>query len=121
SEKDLDGCLEALGSLDQICIEKFADSTPGFGKLKSSLEEVRHTVHAFLQKKRETEPDPVEPVAPEPVPEPASGAVEQTDGLPIARAGSSTFTISLHGSSEPADRQEAVATVANAAALLRRR
>ena len=35
--------------------------------------------------------------------------------------GSSTFTISLQGSSEPADRQEAVAAVASAAALLRRR
>ena len=43
-----------------MCGEKFADTPPSFGKLKKALDEVRHVVHGFLQKKREAEPDPVE-------------------------------------------------------------
>src|SRR5260370_22631395 len=72
SEKDLDSCLEALNALDEGCREKFGDAAPAFGKLKAVLEEVRHTIHAFLQKKPETEPDPVEPPKPEPAAEPAA-------------------------------------------------
>ena len=122
SEKNLDGCLEAIAELDRVCAEKFTDGAPGFGKLKASLEEVRHTVHAFLQKKRETEPDPVEPVAPEPTPEEAfTNGAAPVDGTPAAFVGNSTFTISVQGSSEPADRRDAIAAVAAAAALLRRR
>ncbi|HTM48381.1 MAG TPA: type VI secretion system protein TssA [Bryobacteraceae bacterium] len=124
SEKALDECLEALAALDQTCQARFDGSGPSFGKLKSSLEDVRHTVHAFLQKKRETEPDPVEPAAPEPVPE-AAAAEEPEPGLPAAGAPlpapAGGFTFSVQASSEPAGRKEAIAAVAAAAALLRRR
>ena len=64
SEKDLDGCLAALKSLDEICDEKFGSSGPALGKLRGALEEVRHSVHALLEKKRETEPDPVDAARP---------------------------------------------------------
>ena len=62
AEKDLDRCLQALESLENFCNEKFEDDAPAFGKLKTGLTEVRHTVHALLTKKREKEPDPVEEV-----------------------------------------------------------
>src|SRR6185437_5885764 len=60
AEKDLDGCLAVLKNLDEACDEKFGNAGPALGKLKTALEEIRHTVHGLLQKKRETEPDPVE-------------------------------------------------------------
>jgi type VI secretion system protein ImpA len=114
AEKDLDGCLLALKSLDEICDEKFGSSGPALGKLKTALEEVRHSVHALLEKKRETEPDPVEVTASADGTPGAAGAVAGG-----AVAGAPGITISVLTSSEPADRREAIATVARVAALLR--
>jgi len=115
AEKDLDGCLATLKSLDEICDEKFGSSGPALGRLKSALEEVRHSVHALLEKKRETEPDPVEVVAAADGSASAGGAVVAG----AAVAGAPGITISVLTSSEPADRREAIATVARVAALLR--
>jgi type VI secretion system protein ImpA len=114
-EKDLDGCLVALKSLDEICDEKFGSSGPAFGKLRSALEEVRHSVHALLEKKRETEPDPVDVVASAD----GTASVAATAAGAAAVAGAPGITISVLTSSEPADRREAIATVARVAALLR--
>jgi len=115
SEKDLDACLLALKELNELCDEKFGDSGPSLGKLKVALEEVRFTVHALLEKKRETEPDPVEPV---PAGDGAAGATAGAGPAGVASGGPG-ITISVLTSSEPADRREAIAAVARVAALLR--
>jgi type VI secretion system protein ImpA len=112
AEKDLDACLASLKSLDEVCDEKFGSDGPALGRLKTSIEEVRHSVHALLEKKRETEPDPVEVVA----------AADGSGGTVVAGAavaGAPGITISVLTSSEPADRRDAIATVAKVAALLR--
>ena len=116
AEKDLDGCLENLTRLKKTCDEKFGNEGPTFGPLQSVLEASRHQIHAFLQKKREKEPDPVEPVA-------AADAPAGTEGEAAAGAGPfrTGVLISVEGSSEPADRVEAIKKVAEAAAYLRRR
>jgi len=117
TEKDLDGCLAALKSLDEACDEKFGNAGPALGKLKTALEEIRHTVHALLQKKRETEPDPVEEV-------PAETSETAGDGSSAsggARSSVPSIVISVMTSSEPADRREMIAGVAKAAAFLRQR
>lgn len=116
SEKELDGALQALKALDELCDEKFGNSGPAFGKLKTSLDEVRHTVHALLEKKRETEPDPVEAAPAEAGSEGSAGAAAGTGGS----AGVPGITISVLTSSEPAERREAIAAVARVAALLRK-
>jgi type VI secretion system protein ImpA len=114
SEKELDASLDALKKLDAVSDEKFGNSGPSYSKLKTSLEEVRHSVHALLEKKRETEPDPVE--------ETAAGA---EGGTGTAQAGGVSgrsvpgITISVLTSSEPPERREAIAAVARVAALLR--
>lgn len=113
-EKDLDGCLAALKSLDEICDEKFGSSGPALGKLRNALEEVRHSVHALLEKKRETEPDPVEVTAADG--SVSAGAAGVGGGVVASAPG---ISISVLTSSEPADRREAIATVARVAALLR--
>jgi len=119
AEKDLDSCLVALKSLDEMCTAKFGDAAPSLGKLQIALEEVRHAVHTLLEKKRETEPDPVE----EP---PAAAATDGAGGTvaaggSVAHPGAPAIVISVMTSSEPADRREVIASVARAAAFLRKR
>ncbi len=119
AEKDLDGCLAALKSLDETCEEKFGNAGPALGKLKAALEEIRHTVHSLLQKKRESEPDPAEEA-------PAGaastdGSVSDSGAASGVRAAIPSIVISIMTSSEPADRREMIANVARAAAFLRQR
>src|SRR5215469_16453037 len=117
AEKDLDGCLGNLAQLKKSCDEKFGEEGPTFGPLQSALEASRHQIHAFLQKKREKEPDPVEPVpAAAPAVEGEAGA--GAAGTDPVRTG---VLITVEGSSEPADRVDAIKKVAEAAAFLRRR
>ncbi len=114
AEKDLDKCLATLESLEKFCDERFEDDAPPFGKLKTALTDVRHTVHSLLEKKREKEPDPVEEV---PVVEAApADAVSAEDGTP-----SSAVPLGAMLMAEPGDLRQAVASVAAGAAFLRKR
>ena len=115
AEKDIDACLEILTSLDTYCDEKFEDDSPGFGKIKNALTEVRQSVHSLLEKKREKEPDPVEEV---PVEAPAQAEGASTDeDVPSG----SIASIGISFSTEPADRRQAVAAIVGAASFLRKR
>ena len=117
AEKDLDACLENLTHLKKSCDERFGDDGPSFGPLQSALDASRHLIHGLLQKKREKEPDPVEVV---PAAEAASGAEGEgaAAGAGPVRTG---VLITVEGSSEPADRVDAIKKIAEAAAFLRRR
>jgi type VI secretion system protein ImpA len=115
AEKDLDGCLAALAELDKFCDERFEDDAPSLGKLKTGLIEVRHTIHQLLEKKREKEPDPVEE---EPVPE---AQAETTEGEGESAGASPSSVLVGSFAAEPADRRQAVAGIAGAAAFLRKR
>jgi type VI secretion system protein ImpA len=116
AEKDLDACLEALDSLEKYCDERFEDDAPAFTKLKNGLTEVRQTVHTLLNKKREKEPDPVEviPVAA------AAAAVTKAGGDRDNVAAASAGALASMSLAEPADRRQAVASIATAAAFLRK-
>jgi type VI secretion system protein ImpA len=116
SEKDLDACLDALRSLDELCGEKFGDAAPSFGKLKIGLEEVRHTVHSLLERKRETEPDPVEET-----PAVAAGQLNVAGDAVGGVAGGAPAIIIPVANGEPPERLGAIAAVAQAAAFLRKR
>lgn len=116
AEKSLDACLNSLGRLDALCTEKCGSDGPSFSKLKGAIEEVRRVVHTLLNKKRETEPDPVEAAPTQEAAGGAAGAEGQTQ--PVA---ANAIVISVMTSSEPADRREVIASVARAAAFLRRR
>jgi type VI secretion system protein ImpA len=117
AEKDLDGCIAALDSLEKFCDEQFEDDAPSFGKLKTSLTEVRQVVHSLLQKKREKEPDPVEAA---PVVEGAADG-PQADEEGADGGVASTGSLAVFSTAEPADRRQAVAGIAGAAAFLRKR
>ncbi len=117
SEQDLDACLKTLTQLKKTCDEKFGNDGPAFGPLQTSLEAARHLIHGFLQKKREKEPDPVEPVAADG----SAAGVEGDGGAGAAGPVRTGVLISLDGSSEPPDRIDAIRKVAEAAAFLRQR
>jgi type VI secretion system protein ImpA len=120
-EKTLDACLASLQALNELCTEKFSDAAPSFGKLKTGLDDVRHVVHGFLQKKREFEPDPVEE-APAPA---AEAAGEAAEGSAPATVGGTAPGLDLmnamKASVEPPDRSAAIGNVAAAAQFLRKR
>jgi type VI secretion system protein ImpA len=117
AEKDLDGSLDALNSLEKYCDERFQDDAPSFGKLRGALTDVRQTVHTLLQKKREKEPDVEKVKAPD---QPADESTEVVQENPGATSAQTRTAIGM-SVAEPADRQHAVATVAAAASFLRKR
>ena len=119
-ETTLDETTKILEGLDSLCRDKFGDASPSFGELKKALQEVRHSVHMLLQKKRETEPDLVEAPA-EGAGGEAAGAGEA--GPPGTRAGAGAVPAGIvipFGDKEPTERREAIAAVARAAAALRK-
>jgi len=108
AEKDLDECLALVSRLEAFCDEKLEGDAPAYGKLRAALTDVRHAVHGFLEKKRESEPDPVEePAAPEEMLE--AGAAADPPG--------ETGVGWMEG--EPANRRQAIASLVAAATFLR--
>lgn len=119
SESALDDSTKLVESLDTLSRDKFGDVSPSFVDLKKALQEVRHTVHQLLQKKRETEPDPVEASAEGEAG--VSAAADEAGGELRARGGSGPAGIVIpYGANEPAERLESIKAVARAAAALRK-
>jgi type VI secretion system protein ImpA len=124
-EKNLDSGLKQLALLTTVSDEKFGDSAPAFGKLRTSLEDVRNVARRLLQKKRESEPDPV---IPEPVaeaaasasPAPEGGSVGESQTRNTASVPPERYSFTLPLFSESAARQKLVEAVAASAAALRR-
>ena len=121
AETTLDESTKILEGFDSLCRDKFGDAAPAFTDLKKTLQEVRHTVHLLLQKKREADPDPVE-AQPEGEGGEADGAsAEAAPSESRARAGAVAAGIVIpFGDKEPAERKEAIKAVARAAAALRK-
>ena len=121
-EETLDSILDVLEILKIIGEEKFGDAAPSFGPMRTTVEEIRHTVHGLLQKKREVEPDEgaeEEPVSEEE--EPASAEQAQAAGRPLGpappgkpKAPGGTLA------AEPSDTDDAFQRVTAVAAYLRR-
>lgn len=116
AEKDLDSCIDTVKQLEQFCDEKFEDDSPGFGKLKTALNDIRQIVHTLLEKKREKEPDPVEEVLPGP-----DTPAEEGSEISAPSEANTLAGPPISFASEPADRRQAIAAVVAAATFLRKR
>ena len=106
----------ALAEPDKFCDEKFEDDAPALGKLAKPQVRPKSGIR-FTEcwtSKREKEPDPVElePVE-EALPE---GAAEGEEGVAAPVSGLATMSMS-----EPADRRQAVGSIAAAASYLRKK
>src|ERR1039458_10078511 len=119
--ESFDGTLESLGSLGQICDEKFGDVSPSFNTLNRALQEVRQSVYILLQRKREKEPD--EPVAaPQAEPEPGDeAAAYDAVGGAYDAPGAASAPSPRRGAltAEPVDREDAISRIVAAAKFLR--
>ena len=107
---DMQATLDAIDALDKVGNERFGRDAPGYGQLKTAIEEVQRIVRELLDRKLAADPDPVE-VAPVEV------AVE-SDGGNGAAASAPNATATL--SAEPANRDDATQRIVVAARWLRK-
>jgi type VI secretion system protein ImpA len=117
-EETLDAVLESIEILSPLCEEKFGDSAPSFGSLRTTVEELRHAVHVFLQKKRELEPDAVAPS--EEVAEEQPAEAETVGGWDTPAAEPKPKARKAALTAEPADKDDAFQRVVSVAQYLRR-
>src|SRR5271157_4557589 len=115
-EATLDGILDAIEILNILGEEKFGDVTPSFGPMRTTVEEIQHTVHGLLQKKREVEPDEGAEAA---VSEEEPASAEEAQAAPPAppgkrKARGDTLT------AEPSDTEDAFERVTAVASYLRK-
>lgn len=122
-EADLDGILETVESLNALCEEKFGDDTPSFSPLRNTTQEIRHTIHGLLQKKRELYPDEPAPASDDGSSTSEETAAESAEGaeLEAARAAAPARPRPKGGplATEPVDSADACERVASAARYLR--
>jgi type VI secretion system protein ImpA len=119
-EADFKGCKTAIDQLEEICKICFPDDDPDdevtFGKLRSVLDQISDQVNIFLERKRELEPDPV-PASTPVVSDPHS----DQPGTPVdSSPRPESEAPRPHRAVAPTGRQEALETVAEAAAYLRK-
>ncbi len=119
-ESTLDGILEDLEALSGLCGEKFGDEAPSFGPMRTTIEEIRHTVHGLLQKKRETEPDEAAAETETPVEEAPPEGAESWAEAPAAAAPRKARAKGGPLAPEPVDKEDAFQRVVSVAAYLRR-
>ncbi len=120
AEATLDACMATVQALDSFCLAKCGDASPSFGDFKKALEEVRHTVHLLLQKKRELEPDAVEAPGAEAGEAGAVGAAAAGPGARAMAAAGPAGILIPFADKEPPERRQLIADVARAAAALRK-
>jgi type VI secretion system protein ImpA len=119
-EATIDGILESTEALSVIFEEKFGEDAPSFAPMRTTLEEIRHTVHSLLQKKRETEPDEA---SAEEEPPAAEGSSEETASWQEAPAAATQRKVRPKGgpqAPEPVDRDDAFQRIISIANFLRR-
>jgi type VI secretion system protein ImpA len=101
--------METLEELQGFCEEKYGDDGPGFGKLRTALEEVGQVANSLLNEKRKLEPDaaaaePEDEGEPEQEQEVAAEASATSAPAAKARPGKSL-------SAEPVDKDDAIARI----------
>jgi type VI secretion system protein ImpA len=106
---DMQATLEAIDALDKAGNERFGRDAPGYGQLKSAIEEVQRIVRELLDRKLAADPDPVE-VAPVVL----SEATDSGNGA-TAAAPNATATLSA----EPTNRDDATQRIVVAARWIR--
>ncbi len=115
----LDGSMEALDSLGELCNEKFEDFAPSFSKLRNALEEVRQVVNSIWQKRLDQEG---RPPAAEEAPEEDAAEAEQTY-QPVSTSGGAAAAPARARKTvaglDPADADEAVLRLGAVAKYLR--
>jgi type VI secretion system protein ImpA len=110
-QASLDGCLEELDALQLLGEEKFGNQPPSFNPLRTAVEEVRHQIRMFLQKRGAPEAATPEP---EPEAESTTDWTQESSAAPLApRVRRSSVGL------DPVDLDDASARLAAIARFLR--
>jgi type VI secretion system protein ImpA len=101
--------METLEDLQSFCEEKYRDDGPGFGRIRTALEEVGQIANGLLNEKRKTEPDAT-------VDEPAAEVEAEAEPAPYDEAASASAPAARPKpgkslSAEPVDKNDAIARV----------
>lgn len=100
----MEGAMEALQALNEVCDAKFGNMAPSYGKLRAALEEVQQLNKGFLKKKLEQDPDDAVAAAGDgEVWEAAGGGETGGEGAARPRGGAL--------SAEPVDKDDAIRRV----------
>jgi type VI secretion system protein ImpA len=102
--KDFEEALASLQSLDDLCKEKLGRESPGFGNLRSALEDVQSLSQTFLKSKEEPEAE---------VPQEEVDSPQYATEVPVAPARKRAV------SEELVDREDALRRIITAANFLR--
>jgi type VI secretion system protein ImpA len=131
SLQELAAVFAALQKLDEVCDEKFSDldpdDRPSFYLLKRNLEEFNQSIRIFLNRKLETDPDPIEEPEPEPeeeeeenVPEVAEeSAAEEVEEVEVVQTARKKKAPAGALAPDPVDEADAFGRVVNSAKYLR--
>lgn len=123
---DIDATLESVPALERVSDEKFGRDAPRFSPLVDAIREVRQVAVQLLERKLETDPDPVQVEEPPPIEVPGvdTGSAEGNgSGAPtIAVPGVFAAPAGLTGASggAPGTRAGVEAEIAASARFLRR-
>ena len=117
---EAENALEVLTALGELCEQKFGDDAPGFRVLRIAIEDVQHTARMLASGKPQSEPQP------EVEAEDQEAETEAQDlGIPSVVSTSTAAAATARArvravSAEPADRDDAIRRIIDAAAYLRR-
>jgi type VI secretion system protein ImpA len=122
-ESNLIKAIEAIKKLEASCDSHFKNAAPSFRGAIENAEAIKQVVKALLDKKRETEPDPIveEAVAEEAAAEGETVETQNADGTVTETApkGASVSLAAFSGS-EPPVRKDAIEAIKTQVDLLRR-
>jgi len=102
---EVQACVASIKALDAVASKKFGDAAPSFSGALNALDEIARSLNAQIKRKLETDPDPIDFIAPE------AGA----DAGAQAGAGETGVL-----SAEPVSQNDAAARIISAAKYLRR-
>ena len=117
-EANLNKAHDGTKTLSDLCDENFGNFAPSFTKFRNALEEVKQVNKTLLDKKRETEPDPIPEEKEEEVLETTEAGAEGVEGTPVSSGHS--ISIGSFSGAEPPARKEFIETLAQTAANLRK-
>lgn len=105
---NFDALIEAIDGLAGVCDEKFGEAAPTFGRLKSTVEEVRQTARILLEPRAPSEPAAQEESA---------GVIDE--GTTTGEGGAIRAPGRAGQTAEPVDRDDAVRRIVAVTAWLR--
>jgi type VI secretion system protein ImpA len=110
--------METLEELQIFCEEKYRDDTPGFGKLRTALEEVGQVINSLLNEKRKLEPDAVAEGAGAEATEEETSSEAATEETAPAESAAARPKAKATLTAEPADWDDAVRRIQACAQFL---